>query len=99
MNFNTRTVIDLIALDDDLKNKLSRIVDDEKLFLLSMDDSSIDEAEFIASVSPLINDNLKRYIKIDLRGTDLSFLKGMINLNKVDYKLVFESIKQVWLLC
>jgi hypothetical protein len=95
MNFNTRTVIDLIALDDDLKNKLSRIVDDEKLFLLSMDDSSIDEAEFIASVSPLINDNLKRYIKIDLRGTDLSFLKGMINLNKVDYKLVFESIKQV----
>ena len=95
MNFDTRTVIDLIALDDDLKNKLSRIVDDEKLFLLSMDDSSIDEAEFIASVSPLINDNLKRYIKIDLRGTDLSFLKGMINLNKVDYKLVFESIKQV----
>jgi hypothetical protein len=95
MNFDTRTVIDLIGLDDDLKNKLSRIVDDEKLFLLNMEDSSIDEAEFVASVSPLVNDNLKRYIKIDLRGTDLSFLKGMINLNKVDYKLVFDIITQV----
>jgi hypothetical protein len=95
MNFNTRTVIDLITLDDDLKNKLNRIVDDEKLFLFSMGDSSIDEAEFIASVCPLIHDNLKRYIKLDLRSTDLSFLKGIINLNKVDYKLVFESIKQV----
>lgn len=95
MNFNTRTVIDLITLDDDLKNKLSRIVDDEKLFLLSMGDSSIDEVEFIASVSSVIHDNLKRYIKLDLRSTDLSFLKGIINLNKVDYKLVFESIKQV----
>jgi len=95
MNFNTRTIIDLITLDDDLKDKLNRIVDDEKLFLLSMGDSSIDEAEFIASVSPLIHDNLKRYVKLDLRSTDLSFLKGIINLNKVDYKLVFESIKQV----
>jgi len=95
MNFNTRTIINLIELDSDLKSKLQRIIDDEKLFLLSMDDSSIDEENFIESAYPLIQDNLKRYVKIDLRGTDLSFLKGMINLNKVDYKLVFESIIQV----
>lgn len=95
MNFNTRTIINLIELDSDLKSKLNRIIDDERLFVLSMDDASIDEANFIITIYPIIHENLKRYVKIDLRGTDLSFLKGMINLNAVDYKTVFESITQV----
>ena len=94
MNFNTRTIIDLIELDSDLKSKLNRIIDDERLFVLSMDDASIDETDFIIAISPIIHETLKRYVKIDLRGTDLSFLKGMINLNAVDYKMVFESITQ-----
>ena len=95
MNFNTRTIIDLINLDGELKNKLNRILDEERLFLLSVTDTSIDEKGFIIAISPIIHENLKRYVKIDLKGTDLSFLKGMINLNEVDYKLVFESIAQV----
>lgn len=94
MNFNTRTIVDLINIDTDLKNKLNRIIDDERMFLLSMDDTSIDETDFIITISPIIHENLKRYVKIDLRSTDLSFLKGMINLNEVDYKMVFESITQ-----
>jgi|APGre2960657373_1045057.scaffolds.fasta_scaffold03545_8 hypothetical protein len=94
MNFNTRTIIDLIELDSDLKSKLNRIIDDERLFVLSMDDASIDETDFIITISPIIHETLKRYVKIDLRGTDLSFLKGMINLNAIDYKMVFESITQ-----
>lgn len=95
MNFNTRTIINLIELDSDLKSKLNRILDDERLFLLSMNDNSIEEAGFVIATSPIIHETLKRYVKIDLRGTDLSFLKGMINLNAVDYKMVFESITQV----
>ena len=95
MNFNTRTIVDLINLDYDLKSKLNSIIDDERLFLLSMNDASIDEVDFIITISPIIHETLKRYVKIDLRGTDLSFLNGMINLNEVDYKMVFESITQV----
>ena len=95
MNFNTRTILNLIELDSDLKSKLNRIIDDERLFVLSMDDASIDEANFIITIYPIIHETLKRYVKIDLRGTDLSFLNGMINLNEVDYKMVFESITQV----
>ena len=95
MNFNTRTILNLIELDSDLKSKLNRIIDDERLFVLSMDDASIDEADFMITISPIIHETLKRYVKIDLRGTDLSFLKGMINLNAVDYKMVFENITQV----
>lgn len=95
MNFNTRTIVDLINLDYDLKSKLNSIIDDERLFLLSMDDASIDEVDFIITISPIMHETLKRYVKIDLRGTDLSFLNGMINLNEVDYKMVFESITQV----
>lgn len=95
MNFNTRTIVDLINLDYDLKSKLNSIIDDERLFLLSMNDASIDEVDFIITISPIMHETLKRYVKIDLRGTDLSFLNGMINLNEVDYKMVFESITQV----
>ena len=47
MNFNTRTILNLIELDSDLKSKLNRIIDDERLFVLSMDDASIDEADFM----------------------------------------------------
>jgi len=94
MNFNTRTIVDLINFDTDLKNKLNIIIDDERLFLLSMNDTSLDATDFIITISPIIHDTLKRYVKIDLRGTDLSFLNGMINLNAVDYKMVFESITQ-----
>ena len=43
MNFDTRTVIDVITLSDDLRKELQSMVDDELTFLLSTNDFTDDD--------------------------------------------------------
>ena len=92
MNFDTRTVIDLISLDDELKEKLQDTVDEELLMFQSTD--SFTDEEFIDSVIPHIKDYLKISIKKNLKTLELDFIKKMINLDNVDYKKLIDYINK-----
>lgn len=93
MNFDTRTVIDVIALSDELKKELQSTVDDELTFLLSTNDFTDDD--FFNAVYPQIRDHLKLFFKSKLKTIDMQILKGMVNLNSVDYKYLVDHISKI----
>lgn len=92
MNFDTRTVIDLISLDNELKEKLQDTVDEELLMFESTD--IFTDEEFINSITPHLKDYLKISIKKNLKLLELDFLKKMINLDNIDYKKLIEYINK-----
>ena len=85
MNFDTRTVIDLISLDNELKEKLQETVDAELLVFESTD--IFTDEEFINSITPHLKDYLKVSIKKTIKLLELDFIKKMINLDNIDYKI------------
>lgn len=93
MNFNTRTIIDLISLDNTLKSNIQTIVDQE-LFLFPHTDTFTDE-DFTIGVTPFIKDHLKLFIKTELKRMNLFFLKSMINLEEVDYKIIIDYVTKI----
>lgn len=93
MNFDTRTVIDIISLSDDLRKELQSMVDDELTFLLSTSDFTDDD--FFNAVYPQIKDHLKLFFKNKLKTIDMPILKGMVNLNSIDYKYLVDHISKI----
>ena len=93
MNFDTRTVIDVITLSDDLRKELQSMVDDELTFLLSTNDFTDDD--FFNAVYPQVKDQLKMFFKSKLKTIDMPILKGMVNLNSVDYKYLIDHITKI----
>jgi hypothetical protein len=93
MNFDTRTVIDVITLSDDLRKELQSMVDDELTFLLSTNDFTDDD--FFNAVYPQVKDQLKMFFKSRLKTIDMPILKGMVNLNSVDYKYLIDHITKI----
>lgn len=93
MNFDTRTVIDLIHLDDKLKYGIQTIIDEE-LFLFPHTDMFTDE-EFVITIKPLVYDYLKKFLKTELKRMDLFFLKSMINLDTIDYKIIIDYVTKI----
>jgi hypothetical protein len=83
MNFDTRTVLDLMILDPDLERNVSAIVDGEKYIWVSTGNTS--QNDFIRHVIPMVKDELKFYMKMRLYRLKMSFLKNIIDLEKVDY--------------
>lgn len=92
MNFDTRTIIDLISLDNELKEKLQDTVDEELLVFESTD--IFTDEEFINSITPHLKHYLKISIKKNLKLLELDFLKKMINLDNIDYKKLIEYINK-----
>jgi len=93
MNFDTRTVLDLIILDDNFKKTLHSIVDGEQLFSENIGHFNSDI--FIESITPLLKDNIKMFLKTELKRMNLYVIKNIINLNNVDYKILVEQITKV----
>lgn len=83
MNFDTRTIFDIIVLDPDLESVLTALVDGEKILWIRSGKTS--ESDFVKSVIPIVKDELRFYMKTRLYKMKLGFLKNMINLEKVDY--------------
>ena len=69
MNFDTRTVIDIITLSDELKKELQSMVDNELTFLLSTSDFTDDD--FFNALHPQIKYQLKLFFKSELKSIDL----------------------------
>ena len=93
MNFDTRTIIDIIELSNELKKELQSMVDDELTFLLSTNDFT--DEDFVNAVHPQIKDQLKMFLKNKLKTIDMQILKGMVNLNEVDYKYLVDHITKI----
>ena len=93
MNFDTRTILDVILLDPDLESILTALVDAEKVLWVNSGKTS--ENEFVRSVIPLVKDELNFYMKIRIHRLKLGFLKKMVNLNKVDYYQLIPAVAKI----
>lgn len=100
INFDTRTINDLIHLDEDLKFEINSIIQEEEFISKKNTINSIlNDYEFITddildAVLPDIKDCLKSFMKKNLNKIELSVLKGVVNLNNVDYRYIVNvSIK------
>ena len=94
MNFDTRTVLDIILLDQSLESVLTALVDAEKVLWVKSGNTS--ENEFVRSVVPLVKDELKFYMKNRIhRVMKLGFLKKLVDLDKVDYFQLIPAVAKI----
>ena len=101
MNFDTRTVLDLISLDTQLKEEiLSILIEEEKLLSKKIKKNSTKSPDSKTELSyestiPTIQDCLKMFLRKDLKRIELSILKGSIDLNKVSYQEIIDSVRNL----
>lgn len=90
MNFDTRTVLDLISLDTTLREDIESIlIQEERLLKKNKKEFSYD------STYPEIEECIKLFLRKDLKRVGLPILKGSINLNNVSYKDIIDSIRNI----
>ena len=92
MNFDTRTIIDMIRLDETLTEDLRYTIAEEQIFSEKIDQYDYDI--FVDSITPLIKDRLKFFLKKDLKQIDLLILKGVVNVDNIDYKTFVNEIQK-----
>lgn len=93
MNFDTRTILDIIVIDPDLEIVLNILIDAEKILWLNS--GKIVEKDFVRSVIPLIKDELRFYMATRLRPLNLEFIKKLVNLDNVDYFQLIPAITKI----
>jgi hypothetical protein len=93
MNFNTRTVLDLMIIDPDLELILNALVDAEKSIYYNSGKTS--QNEFVRYVIPLVKDELNFYISNRTYRLNLSFLKKCIDLDRVDYYHLIPAVCKI----
>ena len=92
MTFDTRTVIDLIKLDQELLEDLRYTIAEEQRFSEKIEQYDYDV--FVDSISPLIKDLVKSFIKTKLKSIGLPILKGIVCVDNVDYKIFVNEIQK-----
>jgi len=93
MNFDTRTILDIILLDQNLEAVLTALVDAEKVLWVKSGKTS--ENEFVRLVVPLVKDELKFYMKHRVHKVRLGFLKKLVDLDKVDYFQLIPAVAKI----
>ena len=93
MNFDTRTIIDIINLNSEVKKELIEIILEEKRFSEKI--GKFDNDIFIDTILPLIKNYLKTFLKKELNNMGLSVLKGYVNLNNIDYPNLIKSFVKI----
>lgn len=93
MNFDTRTVFDLMIIDPDLEIIINSLVDAEKYIYFKSGNTS--ENDFVRSVIPLVRDELKFYMRYKLHKLKLGFLNKMVDLDKVDYYHLIPAVCKI----
>jgi hypothetical protein len=92
MNFDTRLILDIFILDSKLKEDIQNIVEEEQLFSDII--GRVDSDYFLDSVAPLIKDKLKQYVKRDIKKLDIPFVKSLINITNVDYRIIIDNVSE-----
>jgi hypothetical protein len=91
MNFDTRTVLDIISLNEKLKETLFEIVLTEQESLDDID--QFNEDVLLNSATPIIKNKLKDFLfRKELTDMGLGILKGTININNIDYKSLIREV-------
>jgi hypothetical protein len=91
MNFDTRTVIDIINLNNDFKESLFELILEEQSMIDNTDEFR--DKIFIETVTPMVKNKIKDFLfRKELTKMNLGILKGIINLNNVDYKYLIEDV-------
>lgn len=92
MNFDTRTIIDMVKLYKDLTQEIQNIIKEEQLFSEKINQYDYDI--FVDSIVPLIKDKLKFFIKKNLKDIGLPVLRDVINIDNVDYKIFVNEMQK-----
>jgi hypothetical protein len=92
MNFDTRTIIDLIKFDQELLEDLRYTIAEEQRFSENIEQYDYDV--FVDSVSPLLKDIIKSFMKNKLKDIGLPILKGMVSIENIDYKIFVNEIQK-----
>lgn len=92
MNFDTRTIVDLIRLADEYTDDIRYTIMEEQKFSEKIQQYDYDV--FVDSISPLLKDKLKLFLKKGLKEIDLMILKGLINMENIDYKIFVNEIQK-----
>jgi hypothetical protein len=92
MNFDTRTIIDIAKLDLDFTEDLRDTIADEQRFSEKIQQYDYDI--FVDSISPLLKDKLKIFLKTNLKKIGLPILKGYVNVDNIDYKILVNEIQK-----
>jgi hypothetical protein len=91
MNFDTRTILDIISLNGELKESLFEIVLTEQESLDDKDE--FNEDVLLNSAIPVIKNRLKDFLfRKELTNMELGILKGIININNIDYKFLIREV-------
>lgn len=91
MNFDTRTIIDIINLNNELKETLFDIILNEQMAIGDADE--FNNKILMQSVTPILKNKLKEFLFIkELNKMDLSILKGIVDLKNVDYDFLIKEI-------
>jgi hypothetical protein len=94
MNFDTRTVLDIILLDPSLEIILTALVDAEKVIWVKSGKTS--QNEFVRSVIPIVKDELHFYMKNRIyRVMKMGFIKKLVDLDKVDYYQLIPAVAKI----
>jgi hypothetical protein len=95
MNFDTRTVIDIISINKDLKDKLCGSIDSELLELSYESPEEFTDEDLFVSLKPIFQAYISRFFKNDLKNTDLAFVKKLINLKNINYRVLIDEVKKM----
>ena len=98
MNFDTRTIIDLIKLNDKLKDTMLLILEEEISFnkrivkKQKVEKYVDDSSTFSDTIIPQMKDCIKVFLKKELKDVDLSIIGELITINNVDYSIVIKFL-------
>lgn len=95
MNFYTRTVLDIISLNDSLKQKIFQVIDTELLLFNYSHDVERDEDEFALAIAPLLKRYIEQFFKTDFKKSDLYLIRKSINLKNVNYKQLIDTVTKI----
>jgi hypothetical protein len=84
-------MLDIMNLNEELKDSLFHIVLIEQESLADIDKSN--EDILLNSVTPIIKNKLKEFLfRKELINMNLGILKGTININSIDYKSLIREV-------
>lgn len=93
MNFDTRTVLDILYLDDEFAKELeSMVLEEHKLWIKAGKNSNND---FVKSIAPLIQDSIRMRMVQSLKSLELSHLLTYIDYINVDYFQLIPAIAKI----
>lgn len=93
MNFDTRTILDILSLDKKLAKEMEdMILEEKKLWTKSGKTSN---NEFVKSIAPVIKDTIKISMSNSLNSLKLPHISKYIDYDNVDYFQLIPALAKI----